>query len=360
MGNRVNPLVAIEKAITHVHPKFDEIAKPMGFPVRFQEEAHYAMEIMRSKPYLQRATPNSIQSSILNVAAVGLTLNPILQHGYLIPRRVGDNVICTFDPGYRGLIELATKGGDGMVKLIQAAAVYEEDYHSGNFKLTRGTQPSVIHTTDPLTKQKDMGEIIGAYCIAHVKDSPVPHVTWMPIDELLKAMEKSESANPRDPNKKPSGPWITDFQEMCVKTAIRRGRKQWPGTNLRLDTAIALANVAESYKEPEPDANAFEGEAIELINKEQAEQLRSMCKRAHMRVARVYEKFECRVMEELPLAKLKECHDLLLQAIAHYDCKNTEKGEPLYASDYGLTLGQLTDIAATYESGAALRSKRDD
>ena len=79
-----------------------------------------------------------------------------------------------------------------------------------------------------------------------------------------------------------------------------------------------------------------------------------------MRVARVYDKFECRVMEELPIAKFKECHDLLLQAVAHYDLKTAESGVHVYASDYDLTLKELTDIAATYESKAALMSKREE
>jgi len=209
-----------------------------------------------------------------------------------------------------------------------------------------------------LMKLTDLGDIIGAYCIAYVKHAPVPHVTWMPIDDIEKAAMKSEAYNPRDSSKKRSGPWVTDFQEMCVKTAIKRGRKQWPGGNERLDRAINLSNVAESYIEP--DEAAIVGDSVELVNKEQANELRVLCKRAHMRVARVYEKFECRVMEELPIGKFKECHDLLLQAVAHYDLKTAETGTHVFASDYGLTLKELTDIASTYESKAALMSKRED
>jgi hypothetical protein len=206
-------------------------------------------------------------------------------------------------------------------------------------------------------KIEDMGDIIGAYCIAYVKHAPVPHVTWMPIDDIMKAASKSEAFNPRDKSKKSSGPWTTDFQEMCVKTAIKRGRKQWPGGNERLDRAIHLSNVAEQYKDP--DEPAIEGEAVEVIDKEQASRLRVLCKLAHMRVARVYEKFECRVMEELPANQFKECHDLLLQAVAHYDIKHAKKDDSLFAADYGLTLPELTDIAATYESPATLRKQRD-
>ena len=184
------------------------------------------------------------------------------------------------------------------------------------------------------------------------------HNTWMPIDDIMKCADRSEAFNPRDKSKKPSGPWITDFQEMCVKTVIKRARKQWPGGNKRLDQAIRLSNVAENYIAP--DEKDIEGTAVELVEKDQATMLRTLCKRAHMRVARVYEKFECRVMEELPLDKFKECHDLLLQAVAHYDVKNAEKEDVLFASDYGLTFRELEDIGATYETEASIRTNRDD
>jgi phage RecT family recombinase len=350
-----NPMVVVEKAIANVQPRFEKIARPMGNLVRYQEEAGYALQAMRANPYMQRCIPQTIEDAVVNVASIGLSLNPVLQHGFLIPRRKGNHVVCCFDPGYRGLIKLATDGG--LVSLVQAAAVYEEEERLGNFKLTRGTNPTVLHNTDPLQKLSDMGEIIGAYCIAYVKHAPVPHVTWMPIDDILKAAAKSEAFNPRDKNKKPSGPWVTDFQEMCVKTAIKRARKQWPGGNARLDHAIQLSNVAESYIEPE-EAD-IEGQAVQVVDKEQADQLRLLCKRAHMRVARVYEKFECRVMEELPVAQFKECHDLLLQAVAHYDVKHAGKGDDIYASDYGLSFRELEDIGATYETEAGLWEKRD-
>lgn len=352
-----NTMVVVEQAIAHIQPAFEKIAKPMGNLVRYQEEAGYALQIMRRSPYMQRCVPQTIEDAVVNVAAIGLSLNPVLQHGFLIPRRQGNHVICCFDPGYRGLIKLATDGG--LVTLVQAAAVYEEEERLGNFKLTRGTNPQVLHNTDPLMKLEDMGDIIGAYCIAYVKHAPVPHVTWMPIDDIMKAASKSEAFNPKDKSKKPSGPWTTDFQEMCVKTAIKRGRKQWPGGNERLDRAIHLSNVAEQYKDPDEPA-PIAGESVELINKEQATSLRVLCKRAHMRVARVYEKFECRVMEELPANQFKECHDLLLQAVAHYDMKHAGKGDEIYASDYGLTYRELEDIGATYETEASLREKRNE
>ena len=65
-------------------------------------------------------------------------------------------------------------------------------------------------------------------------------------------------------------------------------------------------------------------------------------------------------LEELPLSKFKECHAQLLQAVAHYDCKNAEEGDDLYASDYGLTFRELEDIGSDHKSKGTFRSKRDE
>ena len=145
-----NPMVVVEQAIAKIQPTFENIARQSGNLVRYQEEARFALQAMRRNPYMQRCMPQTIEDAVVNIAAVGLSLNPILGHGFLIPRRQGNNVICCFDPGYRGLIKLATDGG--LVKSIQACAVYEEEVRSGNFKLTRGTDPSILHNTDPLMK----------------------------------------------------------------------------------------------------------------------------------------------------------------------------------------------------------------
>ena len=83
------------------------------------------------------------------------------------------------------------------VKSIQAVAVYEEEVLAGNFKMTRGTNPSVLHNVDPLMKIEDLGDIVGAYCIANIKGAP-PHNTWMPIDDIMKCADRSEAFNPRD------------------------------------------------------------------------------------------------------------------------------------------------------------------
>ena len=346
-------LATVEKTIAKTQPRFQAIAKAGGGYVNFETEARYARQIILRSSALMRCEVHSIEEAVMNIAGIGLSLNPALQHAALIPRRAGDKkTYCNFDPMYRGLIKLATDGGT--IKAIQAAAVYEEEVHAGNFKMTRGTDPQVLHTVDPLMKKESMGEIVGCYCVADVAGG-MKHTSWMPIDEILEIRERSEAWKAGN-----KGPWKTDFQEMCVKTVIKRARKQWPIGNERLDRAILLANRAEGYIEPHPDDIEGTVDTRPKVTQEQANELRVLCRRASLRVARVYEKYQISKMELLPAEQFQECKTNCRIAIAHTETKGAEKGTVLYAEDYGLTLDVLEGIAANYESEATLRSKRPD
>lgn len=359
-----NALAVLEKAIIKIEPQFNLLAKENGGLVQFWTEMGYAMQTIRRSTALSRAVPETIIDAVKNIAAVGLSLNPVLQHAALIPRRSrkdANRVYCHFDPMYRGLIKLATDGGK--VVLVQAEAVFEEEYNTGNFKMIEGTEPKIFHQRNPLDKKADLGPVVGAYCIAWLKDVPVAHTRWMSIDDIMKAAEKSEAFNPKTgkdgKKKEPSGPWVTDFSEMCVKTVIKRARKQWPIGSERLDRAIALSNIADDYVDPKDgDGKTIEGAAVELITKEQAAELRQLCRRAEMAVTKIYEHYEIKNMEQLPKDKFADCKAKALISVANHDCKHAEKGTELYASDYGLTLKQLTDVAANHKSRGVLKEHR--
>lgn len=352
-------LEVVQKTIDSARPRFNEIAKAGGSYVDFETEARYAVQAIRRSSALMRCEPFSIEDAIYNIAGVGLSLNPELQHAALIPRKSRDDkkTYCQFMPMYRGLIKLATDSGT--IALVDAKAVYEEEIHSGNFKLRLGTDPFLTHEVDALMKREQMGEMAGAYCIATLHTGE-KHITWMPIDEIMEIAKRSEAYNPRNPDRKPSGPWVTDFQEMAVKTVIKRARKQWPLGNVRLDRAVDLSNRAEGYIEPRPDDLPGEADEVEVISVAQAKELRAMCKAIHLRVARVYEKYGIHKMELLPADKFKECRTNLLKAAAHHAAKHSEKGDTLYAADYELKLDELEGIASIYQTEATLLTERPE
>lgn len=349
-------LQVVEKTIAKTQSRFQAIAKAGGGFVDFETETRYARQIILRSSALMRCEITSIEDSVMNIAAIGLSLNPALQHAALIPRRASDKkTYCCFDPMYRGLIKLATDGGT--IRMVQASAVYEEEVSAGNFKMTRGTDPHVLHNVDPLMKQSEMGEIVGAYCVATLADGN-KHTTWMPIDEIHEIRSRSEAF------KKGFGPWKSDHQEMCVKTVIKRGRKQWPIGNERLDRAIQLANQAEGYIEPSPDDITGTAETLDTrpkIAENEAKELRDICRKAALRVSRVYERYNIQKMELLPVEQFAECRTNCLIAWAHHDCNvnKDKKDVEIYASDYELRLDELEGIAANYQSNVTLRTKRE-
>ena len=89
--------------------------------MKWAAERSFAMQAFKKNEQLQRCSMESIQNAMLDVAYSGLTLAPSLAHGYLIP--YGN--VCTFSPGYRGLMHMGFKAGT--VKSIQVNLAYRQD-----------------------------------------------------------------------------------------------------------------------------------------------------------------------------------------------------------------------------------------
>ena len=76
--------------------------------------------------YLKDCTPVSVMKSAMIAAALDLPIEKNLGFAYLIPYKTE----CTFQLGYKGLIQLAQR--TGKYKTINAIAIYEEQFISYN------------------------------------------------------------------------------------------------------------------------------------------------------------------------------------------------------------------------------------
>lgn len=209
-----------QQAISVQEKRFREIAPDMSF----QKEMIYAMQAMSGNSYLASCDPKSVASSVLGVAMSGLTLNPVMGHGYLVPRK-GKAV---FQPGYQGLIYLLTKSK--IVKQVEARVVYENDL----FELEYGSETKVIHKPN----LKDKGDVVGFYAIA-TDNNDCKYVEYMSKDDVVVNAMRS------DMNKKAglSGAWQTDFVEMGRKTVIRRLFKYLPKST---DDSSLMSRLSEA------------------------------------------------------------------------------------------------------------------
>jgi len=222
-GQEIQPWA---KALSDAESKFNEIAIPDGNIVRFQREATFAMQRIGADSLLQKCEFSSIRNALINVASVGLTLNPAMKFAYLIPR--ADNktgtMLCCLDISYIGLVKIATDSGG--VRAVSATIVRKNDSFIWNGSFERPTHPY-----DPFATAASRGEIIGVYSTA-LLPSGVTQIDALGMEEIEKIRSMSKAK---------SGPWHDWFDEMVKKSVLKRASKLWPRTE-RLSQAEAILN----------------------------------------------------------------------------------------------------------------------
>lgn len=203
----------------------------------FAKEVSFACQILGRNEYLAGCEKQSILEAVLNVAQVGLTLNPASKMAYLVPRMVSGKRMCCLEPSYMGLCKLATDTGS--IKNIYAHLVYEGEA----FEYTLGTAPSISHK--PSLGLRD--NPVAVYAVAVLSDNRT-QVEVMDVSEVDAIRETSESYKSFKAGKTKSCIWETYYGEMARKTVIKRLFKYLPKSEVwdKLYQAVELDN--EDYK----------------------------------------------------------------------------------------------------------------
>ncbi|HQU15480.1 MAG TPA: recombinase RecT [Gammaproteobacteria bacterium] len=215
-----------ETAIAAAKPKFSELAASTG--LNYGAEALYAYQACMKNNGLMKVAANnpvSLRMAMVNVAAVGLTLNPALGLAHLVPR---DGIVC-LDISYRGLIKI---GSDcGSIRWAKAELVYSKD----KFEY-RGPATAPVHVFNPFNT--DRGEFVGGYCISGIGEGAEVLVEVMAAEEIFKARDRSKAYQAH------KGPWMDSEwpEEMKKKVIIKRAAKTWPRIGGRFGKAVEILN----------------------------------------------------------------------------------------------------------------------
>lgn len=218
-----------------------EIFKPIGPRLEqfldratIVKECNFAMQHFSKNDYLNKATTESKQQSVLNIAQIGLTLNPVLKLAYLVPRWNGakNAVECHLEPSYQGLVKLVTDTGSA--KHIICNIVYEGD----DFDYRTGTTTTINHV--PKFQSKDIKLV---YAVATLSDN-AKMVEVMTLDQVNEIRDESEGYKSFKAGKVKTAIWDSDFSEMARKTVLRRIVKYLPKTDMwdKLGQAVELDN----------------------------------------------------------------------------------------------------------------------
>ena len=179
-------------------------------------------------PALLDCEPRSLMGAIIQSSQLGLEPDGVLGHAYLIPfnnRKTG-RTECQFIAGYKGLIELSRRSGQ--ISTVYAHAVHAND----EFRYTLGLDPTLIHKPT----SGEPGELIAVYAVCHLRDGG-KQFEVLQRREIDAIRSQSKAGN--------SGPWVTHYDEMAKKTALRRLCKLLP-TSPELARAAALDELAEA------------------------------------------------------------------------------------------------------------------
>ncbi|MFU1871702.1 recombinase RecT [Citrobacter portucalensis] len=197
--------------------------------VTWAKESQFAIQYFQRNDYLAKtalSNPTSAQNAIINVAAIGITLNPASKLAYLVPR---DGMVC-LDISYMGLLHLAQSTGS--IKWGQCKLVYSNDTYESN-----GLDTAPTHKYNAFG---DRGDVVGGYCTVKTADG----------DYLTEEMSLAEIKATEATSKAKNGPWKNFWEEMARKTIVKRASKYWPRAE-RLDNAIHVINEDEGvFQEP--------------------------------------------------------------------------------------------------------------
>lgn len=256
--------------------------------IKFAVESQFAIQAFQANKFLaDTAMKNmaSLQNAIINVASIGISLNPANKHAYLVPR---DGKIC-LDISYMGLLHLAMSTGS--IKWGQCKLVYSADTYSSN-----GLDKAPSHTYNPFSSGNERGSVIGGYCTVKTADG----------DYLTEEMSLAEIKSIENSSKAKNGPWKTHWSEMARKTVVKRASKYWPKVD-RLDAAIHNLNTDSGeglaeQKEPVDVTPCYTSQLDEITN-----QLNRIGRTESDLINMLLPKLIGRTVNELPELTSAEC-----------------------------------------------------
>lgn len=236
-----------------------EIRRALPKHLNADRMARIALTAFRRTPKLGDCDPRSVFAAVVQASQLGLEPDT-LGRSYLIPYKVNKKIgnkweshyECQFVPGWKGLVDLMNRSGQGAA---WTGAVFRGD----DFDYQLGDSPFVHHkpggegTPDMLTH---------TYAIGRPKGSDWPIVEVWPINKVWKHRDRY--------NKVGSSHYSFENPEMYArKVPLLQVLKYMP-CSAELATAIAMNDDAEVGSQNINIQDAIEGSYVSALQPEEA------------------------------------------------------------------------------------------
>lgn len=224
---------AADKMAAIVTKMTPDLARALPKHMTGQRMARIVTTAIRMTPKLAECTPASFIGCVLSCAVLGLEPNTPLGHAYLIPRKNNktNKVECTLQLGYLGMIELGGRAGTTIYAYVARDG---DDFH---YQL--GLDPDIHHVPSE-AEDRESKPITHAYCVAKTPDGRKSFTVLTRVQ--IEARRKRSAAADE-------GPWITDYEAMCQKTAVRAHFKWIPKQTEKgaiLARGVAIEEASEN------------------------------------------------------------------------------------------------------------------
>jgi recombination protein RecT len=245
-----NQLTVIRNDISAMKPEFAKALPAHVTPEKFERTT---MTAIANNPDILACDKTSILSSCMKAAQDGLILDG--KEAALV--KFGNKA--QYMPMVAGIMKLVRNSGE--LSSLTAQIVCQNDKFSYN--PASGDAPQ--HEPDWFGTR---GNMIGVYAVAKLKDGSIV------VEILSKADVDSVRKRSRSGT---SGPWVTDYNEMARKTAIRKISKYLPKSTDRDSERVfdAVERMDEDFDDTIPETPVTPSKrtkrAAEILNAETIE-----------------------------------------------------------------------------------------
>lgn len=256
----------IEKISTYLYK--DEIIKRFSDMLGEKQAQRFVASVLTAvmaDPKLQACTPQSVYLSAVRSATLGLSVDPAYGQAYL----VAYGNVCTFMPGYKGLVDKASENGIAchVIEVYDNEKI-ETNIMTGEIRINGGNGFWRTIEQDQGSNGHKITGYLASWWYSNSKNGE-KHFLYMTVQEIEEYAETFSPSYKLDPNKKnqygkvinSDSPWNKNSltrKEMFKKTPLKRLlRKTAP-----LNPIVSRLLVQFEDEQAEEKFNSFEGVEI--------------------------------------------------------------------------------------------------
>jgi recombination protein RecT len=188
--------------------------------------ARLAVTAFSTSEKLQQCEPKSIVGSIMTAATLGLEIG-VDGQGFLVPY----GKTCQFVPGWKGLVDLVNRSGNGTV---YTGVIFNDQ----EYTFTDGAKRDlVIHNETDLD---DATDITHAYAVGWVKGAVMPIIELWRVSKIKRHRDKYNKQGTKHYSFK-------DWEMYCRKIPLLQVLKYMP-KSIELQNAIAISDAIDQGK----------------------------------------------------------------------------------------------------------------